>query len=429
MALDAHKAGVEASSGSSVPMESPAPSGTSTSARIRVPKHAANTAAPAIAHAAADTTAPTAANAATLTEMPAAASVHVEVKLEKPTTSPRTRIRKKIPDALLIGVFLVGLAVLCYPAVSNYYNALIQSRAISSYDSAVAHMKPEDFTALWQDAEQYNAEIASRGIYFNLSKEEYGRYGQLLNVAGTGMMGYITIPKLRVELPIYHGVSEGVLQIASGHIPGSSLPTGGESTHVVLSGHRGLPSSKLFTDLDQLQEGDSFALHVLDRTLSYQVDQIRTVEPQEVQDLELVSGQDYVTLVTCTPYAINTHRLLVRGHRVPYLDADYVQSDAVRIDPVLVATVVTVPIFIAIFGYLMIRRRHQRKRVAAEPSSELDTEPNGELGTNLQPRSEADAPPRVDSQKAEHGASPTVAESGSSIVAARGKHRKAQRKE
>lgn len=284
----------------------------------------------------------------------------------------RTRIRKKIPDALLVCVFLLGLAVLCYPAVSNYYNALIQSRAISSYDSAVAHMKPEDFDALWEAVDQYNAEIASRGIYFKLSQEEQLRYEQLLNVTGTGMMGYITIPKLRVELPIYHGVSDGVLQIASGHIPGTSLPAGGESTHVALSGHRGLPSSKLFTDLDQLTEGDSFAVHVLDRTLSYQVDQIRTVEPQEVQDLEITPGQDYVTLVTCTPYAINTHRLLVRGHRVPYLDADYVQSDAVRIDPVLVATAVTVPIFIAVFAYVMVRSRRQRRWMPVEMSARGD---------------------------------------------------------
>ena len=270
--------------------------------------------------------------------------------------------RKRWHDLLLAGVFLLGLGILLYPPISDYWNSLNQGRAIARYDDTVAHMSADDFTQIWRDVDTYNQELSESTAGFHLSNDQLAEYNSLLNPAGTGMMGHIEIPKIGVDLPIYHTVEDSVLQAGVGHIPGSSLPAGGEGTHVALSGHRGLPTSTLFTNLDKVSEGDVFVLHVLDRNLAYQVDQIRIVEPHEVHDLEIIDGQDYVTLITCTPYAINTHRLLVRGHRVDYVESQYLPADAVRMDPVLVSMFVSVPVLICLGALYVMHSRRKRTR-------------------------------------------------------------------
>ena len=262
---------------------------------------------------------------------------------------------------LLILVFLVGLSLLLYPSVSDYWNSFHQSRAIQSYVQAVADINDEDYQALLEAAQAYNQKIAQNGNNWQLSEEDLAEYNSLLRVADSGIMGYIEIPKIQVNLPIYHGTDEEVLQIGVGHLEGSSLPVGGAGTHTVISGHRGLPSAKLFTNLDQLEEGDIFQLYVLDEVLTYQVDQILIVEPTELSDLQVEAGQDYCTLVTCTPYGINTHRLLVRGHRIENntqpADTLRVTADAVQIEPMVVAPLLAVPILVVLLVLLLLIRR------------------------------------------------------------------------
>lgn len=213
-------------------------------------------------------------------------------------------------------MFLAGIGLLLYPTVSDYWNGLHQSRAIAGYDAAVEKLDTARYEELLAEARAYNEALLQNPARFTPTEEETERYRQLLDVSGTGIMAYAEIPKLDTRLPVYHGTDDAVLQIAVGHIEGSSLPIGGAGTHTVLSGHRGLPSAKLFTDLDQLETGDRFALHVLGDTLWYEVDQILTVLPQEMDALAIDAKEDYCTLVTCTPYGVNTHRLLVRGHRI-----------------------------------------------------------------------------------------------------------------
>lgn len=279
------------------------------------------------------------------------------------TGTPEGAKRSRIPDLAFIAVFLGGMLVFFYPTISNYWNTLQQGRAIAEYTQTVNRMRPGELQQTWDEAEAYNRELLSNPARYHLSHSQMQRYLSLLDVGKTGMMGHIEIEKLGVDLPIYHGTEDSVLQVGAGHVPGSSLPTGGAGTHTILSGHRGLPSAKLFTNLDELEEGDRFVLHVLDRDLAYQVDQIRVVEPKELSNLKIIPGQDYATLVTCTPYAINTHRLLVRGHRVPYGgDAGYVAADAVAMDPVMVSLAISVPvlgIIVAITVTHLRRRRNQ----------------------------------------------------------------------
>ena len=244
-------------------------------------------------------------------------------------------------DIIRIFVFLVALSVLLYPTVSNYLYEKNSSRAISLYDEAAAKLSRERRQALLEEARAYNARLVGNtsveGDTFETSKEETSaEYSQLLNMDSSGMMGSVIIPEIDEELPIYHTTSEAVLQKGVGHFPSSSLPVGGDSTHAVLTGHRGLPSKKLFTDLDKIVEGDVFYIRILEETLAYQVDQILTVLPQETQALQIEEGKDYVTLVTCTPYAVNTHRLLIRGHRIPYEDAE-------KIDPPQIDTGLKIP--------------------------------------------------------------------------------------
>ena len=261
---------------------------------------------------------------------------------------------------LLVLIFLLGLSLLLYPAVSDYWNSKHQTRAIAVYSEEVSGLDKEQYQALWAGAAAYNASLRERDNAYLLTEEQKAAYEQLLNVSGLGIMGYIEIPSIDCSLPIYHGTEESVLQIAIGHLEWSSLPVGGESTHCVLSGHRGLPSAKLFTNLDKLQEGDVFMLRVLDEVLTNEVDQILIVEPQEIAALQITEGEDYCTLVTCTPYGINSHRLLVRGHRIenaPEARLVRVTADAVQIEPLLVAPIVALPMLLLLLILLLLPKR------------------------------------------------------------------------
>lgn len=270
-------------------------------------------------------------------------------------------MKNKLSYAILIVVLLIGLALLLYPTVSNYWNALHQTRAIASYTDTIAQMDEGEGEGLLQAAEQYNAALIRRENRWTLSEQEQATYESLLNISGDGMMGYIEIPSIKVTLPIYHGVDNAVLQVATGHIETSSLPVGGAGTHTLISGHRGLPSARLFTDLDRLTEGDLFVIRVLDRVMTYEVDQIRIVEPENVSDLTVEAEKDLCTLITCTPYGVNSHRLLVRGHRVENVEAAVqvrVTADAVQVEPLVVAPVVGTPILLLLFiGLLIVTKR------------------------------------------------------------------------
>ena len=273
-------------------------------------------------------------------------------------------MRKHLSTIVLVILLLIGLSLLLYPTVSDYWNSFHQTRAIATYAENVAALDNASYDAIWDAARQYNRNLCSRSNSFLLSEEQKAEYESLLDISGQGVMGYIEIPEIDVSLPIYHGTEDPVLQVAVGHLEWTSLPVGGESPHCVLSGHRGLPSAKLFTDLDKLREGDTFLLRVLDEILTYEVDQILIVEPQEVEALQIVEGQDYCTLVTCTPYAINTHRLLVRGHRIDNVEEAKtvrVTADAVQIEPLLVAPIVAIPILLLLLILLLLPKRPKTK--------------------------------------------------------------------
>ena len=275
-------------------------------------------------------------------------------------------MRKHASTIFLILILVVGLSLMLYPSLSNWWNEAHQSRAIAAYSQEVSKLDENRYDKLWQQAWEYNRSLVGRENVYLLDDSQKAEYERLLDVSGMGIMGYIEIPSLKVSLPIYHGTEESVLQVAVGHLEWTSLPVGGESTHCVLSGHRGLPSAKLFTDLDRLVVGDRFRLGVLDQVLTYEVDQILIVEPQDTEALLIEEGKDLCTLVTCTPYAINTHRLLVRGHRVETeKDAKNVRvtSDAIQIEPYLVAPVVAAPILLVLLLGLLIPRRRNKRRI------------------------------------------------------------------
>lgn len=272
-------------------------------------------------------------------------------------------MKKNRSNIILILIFLVGLSVMLYPTVSDYINQKNQSRAVASYSEEVENLSDVDYQAYFDAADDYNRRLAETPDAF-YRPEEVSGYTDTLDVSGTGIMGYITISKIGVELPVYHGTSDGVLQVAAGHLEGSSLPVGGAGTHAVISAHRGLPSAKLFTNLDELEVGDTFTITVLDRVLTYEVDQISIVLPTETDLLQPVEGKDYVTLMTCTPYGINTHRLLVRGKRIE--DAENqkhirVTADALRIEPIIVAPALAVPMLLVML-VVMLAVPHLRKR-------------------------------------------------------------------
>lgn len=276
-------------------------------------------------------------------------------------------MKKKINNLItvfLVLILLAGLSLLLYPTFSDWWNSYHQTKAIASYVADVANLSNEDYEKIWKAATEYNASLSERNSDYTLTEEQKKQYEQLLNVSGDGIMGYIEIPSINCSLPIYHGTQESVLQIAVGHIEWSSLPVGGASSHCVVSGHRGLPSAKLFTNLDELSKGDTFMLRVLDEVLTYEVDQILIVEPQETGALQIEEGKDYCTLVTCTPYGINTHRLLVRGHRIDNIEEAKtirVTADAIQIEPLLVAPVVATPILLLLIILLLLPKQPRKK--------------------------------------------------------------------
>ena len=276
-------------------------------------------------------------------------------------------MKKKINNLItvfLVLILLAGLSLLLYPTFSDWWNSYHQTKAIASYAADVANLSNEDYEKIWKAATEYNASLSERNSDYTLTEEQKKQYEQLLNVSGDGIMGYIEIPSINCSLPIYHGTQESVLQIAVGHIEWSSLPVGGASSHCVVSGHRGLPSAKLFTNLDELSKGDTFMLRVLDEVLTYEVDQILIVEPQETGALQIEEGKDYCTLVTCTPYGINTHRLLVRGHRIDNIEEAKtirVTADAIQIEPLLVAPVVAIPILLLLMILLLLPKQPRKK--------------------------------------------------------------------
>ena len=274
-------------------------------------------------------------------------------------------MKKNKSTMILILVFFVGLSVMLYPTLSDYVNQRNQSRAVASYAQDVDSMTDADYSAYFDAADAFNAQVAANenALY---RPDQLTGYNDTLDITGTGIMGYITISKIGVELPIYHGTSDSVLQIAAGHLEGTSLPVGGASTHAVISAHRGLPSAKLFTNLDQLEVGDTFTITVLDRVLTYEVDKISIVLPTETDELKIAEGKDYVTLMTCTPYGINTHRLLVRGHRVEtpnQYKRIRVTAEALKIEPIIVAPIMALPmLLILLIGMLLSTRKRKKTR-------------------------------------------------------------------
>ena len=259
-------------------------------------------------------------------------------------------------------LLISGVAMLIYPTIGDYWNSFRASKAITSYSEQVSEMKEAEYENMLREAQKYNQWLKTRDNEYALSEEEKLQYEETLDVSGTGIMGYVEIPSIDCSLPIYHGTEESVLQIAIGHIEWTSFPIGGAGTHCVISGHRGLKSAKLFTDLDRMTEGDLFIIRTLDEVLTYEVDRISIVLPHQTEELKIEEDKDYCTLMTCTPYGVNTHRLLVRGRRIENIDAReiYVTADAIQIDPVLVAPVVAAPILLVLFVWLMIKYRKKQ---------------------------------------------------------------------
>lgn len=265
-------------------------------------------------------------------------------------------MRSRKSTVILLILFFIGLSLLLYPSVSNYWNSKTQSEAIVDYEAMLAAYKPEDYSAMFEAAEAYNRELEHLGYPLRDYPQIEERYWNTLDISGTGMMGYLTIPKINQELPVYHGTSEAVLSTSVGHFQGSSLPVGGDSTHSVVSAHRGLPTAVLFTHLDRMEIGDTFTFTILDRVLTYEVDQIRIVEPNDASLIQIEPLKDYCTLLTCTPYGINTHRLLVRAHQVDASQKSsiYIANEAYRVDPLIVMPGVAMPFVIGWLFYVLI---------------------------------------------------------------------------
>ena len=280
----------------------------------------------------------------------------------------RKWLKKHLVNLILFMIILVGLGLLAYPTFADWWNSFHQARAIQSYATAVSKLDREEYDRIISEAEAYNKELARIGPIWNMKAEEIREYNKMLSIDESGIMGYIDIPKINVKLPIYHGIDDEVLRVAIGHIAGTSLPVGGDGSHCVLSGHRGLPSARLFTDLDKVVEGDTWTLTVLDRTYTYECDQIRVVEPTDLSTLGMVDGEDYCTLVTCTPYGVNSHRLLVRGHRIANASGEAnVIADAILIESVYIAPFIAVPMLIVlIIEMLIVTGRRRRKKAAVE---------------------------------------------------------------
>ncbi|MCD8378746.1 MAG: class C sortase [Lachnospiraceae bacterium] len=271
----------------------------------------------------------------------------------------------RLTTIILVCIFFAGVIILAYPSVSNWWNGQVTTRAVENYEAAIAAMQETDYTSYFEAAQAYNETLAKIGSAKTITSPDLvdEDYWDLLDVSGTGVMGYVTIDKINVQLPIYHGTDAGVLQIAAGHLEGTSLPVGGESTHCVISAHRGLPSALLFTNLDQLEVGDTFTITVLNQVMTYEVDQISIVLPDELENLYIEEGKDYCTLMTCTPYGVNSHRLLVRGVRVENATQTliHVTAEAYKVAPLLVAPVLAVPLVVILLIWLMVTTRKGRK--------------------------------------------------------------------
>ena len=272
-------------------------------------------------------------------------------------------MKRIIIRSLPFAALFIGLFLLLYPTVSEYINALHQSKAIQAYNEITASMSSEDKDKMLEAAREYNNRVASAENPI-IEPEKIGGYYDTLDITGTGIMGYLTIEKIKVELPVYHSVDDNVLQVAAGHLPGTSLPVGGKGTHAVMSGHRGLPSARLFTDLDKMELGDIFYITVMSDVITYQVDQIKTVKPYDIEDLKIDPEKDYCTLFTCTPYGINSHRLLVRGVRVETKEEYkvYVANDVFIISPFIVAPIIATPILLVLLILLMIKGSRKNKK-------------------------------------------------------------------
>lgn len=289
------------------------------------------------------------------------------MKKSKDKTNKKNAQKKKgnlTSTIILVAIFLAGLCILLYPTVSDFWNEKRQSQAIMNYDDLILDLTPEDYSEHFRKANEYNRKLRLISSPFIGHTELADEYYSVLDINGDGMMGYITIEKIKVQLPIYHGTSDKVLNSAVGHVEGSSLPVGGQNTHCVLSAHRGLPSAKLFTNLDKLEEGDVFTIKILDQLFTYQVDQILIVVPDKIDDMYVVPGEDYCTLVTCTPYGINTHRMLVRGTRIENIEEEKkinVITDAYQIDPLIVTPAVAAPMLAALLIFLMVKSSKNKK--------------------------------------------------------------------
>ena len=269
-------------------------------------------------------------------------------------------MRKRITNIILTLILLIGLSLVLYPSVSDWWNQYHQSRAIAGYTEAVDNISTEEYERIIADARAYNELLPSIPDRYHPQPADHELYMNTLDITGTGIMGYVEIPSINVSLPIYHGVDDTILQIAVGHIEGTSLPVGGLGTHCVLSGHRGLPSARLFTDLDKLIEGDLFMIRVLHETLTYQIDSITIVEPEDVNSLEFEPGLDLCTLVTCTPYGVNTHRMLLTGRRIDNLPEAaelVVTADAEQIEPLIVAAGLASPVLLVMLIRILAPRR------------------------------------------------------------------------
>ena len=266
----------------------------------------------------------------------------------------------KASNILLVLMLVAGLSILLYPSFSDYWNSTRQTQLITHYAEAVADMDDEAYDVYLNSANEYNKALLNRENWMELNEEQSKRYWQELNFSGDDIMGYIEIPMIDVTLPIYHGTEEEILQIAVGHLEWSSLPVGGESTHAVVSGHRGLPSARLFTDLDRLVVGDYFVINVLNQMITYEIDQIKIVEPYEMDDLRIIEGEDHCTLVTCTPYGVNSHRMLLRGTRIENIEEATVRrvtADAMLIEPIIVAPVLAAPMLLVLLIVLLIPKK------------------------------------------------------------------------
>lgn len=273
------------------------------------------------------------------------------------------KLTDKVISYLLIGIIITGIGLLVYPSLADYWNSFHQSQAIMKYQERVTDLDTSQYEKILADAADYNKQFLDTGIKWHMTDEEQSDYNSKLSIDDTGNIGYITIPKINVTLPIYHGTTEEVLQTSIGHLEGTSLPVGGESTHSVLSGHRGLPSSKLFSDLDKLKVGDRWTVSILNETYTYEVDQIRIVLPKDLSNIQIEEGMDYQTLLTCTPYGVNTHRLLVRGHRVANEDGNaLVIADAIQIEPIYIAPFIGIPVVILLLLLFIISTNKEQRR-------------------------------------------------------------------